>query len=178
MALWFFKITDITGKLICFYVCSFRTLTMLLEQQCDFACISVWANLNTWSPPSMLGLFCQFVTARKNTVPLSAGFEPARGDPNGFLVHRLNHSATTTHVKPELILWDSAELLLCTPCVHSTWEIDTCQCTVAQHVWLMNSKELADTRISANPFLFTFLVTFILILSDIVSISWINKVLE
>ena len=28
--------------------------------------------------------------------PLSAGFEPARGDPNGFLVHRLNHSATTT----------------------------------------------------------------------------------
>ena len=27
---------------------------------------------------------------------LSAGFEPARGDPNGFLVHRLNHSATTT----------------------------------------------------------------------------------
>ena len=26
----------------------------------------------------------------------SAGFEPARGDPNGFLVHRLNHSATTT----------------------------------------------------------------------------------
>ena len=109
MALWFFKITDITGKLICFYVCTFRTLTMLLEQQCDFACISVGANLNTWSPPSMLGLFCQFVTARKNTVPLSAGFEPARGDPNGFLVHRLNHSATTTHVKPELILWDSAD---------------------------------------------------------------------
>ena len=27
---------------------------------------------------------------------LSAGFEPARGDPNGFLVHRLNRSATTT----------------------------------------------------------------------------------
>ena len=28
--------------------------------------------------------------------PLSAGFEPAREDPNGFQVHRLNHSATTT----------------------------------------------------------------------------------
>ena len=28
--------------------------------------------------------------------PLSAGFKPAREDPNGFLVHRLNHSATTT----------------------------------------------------------------------------------
>ena len=27
---------------------------------------------------------------------LSAGFEPARENPNGFLVHRLNHSATTT----------------------------------------------------------------------------------
>ena len=25
----------------------------------------------------------------------SAGFEPARAEPNGFLVHRLNHSATT-----------------------------------------------------------------------------------
>ena len=24
------------------------------------------------------------------------GFEPVREDPNGFLVHRLNHSATTT----------------------------------------------------------------------------------
>ena len=29
--------------------------------------------------------------------PLSAGFEPVRGDPNGFLVHRLNHSARTTN---------------------------------------------------------------------------------
>ncbi len=27
---------------------------------------------------------------------LLAGFEPARGNPNGFQVHRLNHSATTT----------------------------------------------------------------------------------
>ena len=31
-----------------------------------------------------------------NKHPLLAGFEPARGNPNGFLVHRLNHSATTT----------------------------------------------------------------------------------
>ena len=30
------------------------------------------------------------------TCTLLAGFEPARGNPNGFLVHRLNHSATTT----------------------------------------------------------------------------------
>ena len=28
----------------------------------------------------------------------SAGFEPARAEPNGFLVHRLNHSATTALV--------------------------------------------------------------------------------
>ena len=34
-------------------------------------------------------------TRDKNNA-LSAGFEPAREDPNGFLVHRLNHSATTT----------------------------------------------------------------------------------
>ena len=29
----------------------------------------------------------------------SAGFEPARAEPNGFLVHRLNHSATTAMKK-------------------------------------------------------------------------------
>ena len=29
----------------------------------------------------------------------SAGFEPARAEPNGFLVHRLNHSATTARCK-------------------------------------------------------------------------------
>ena len=29
----------------------------------------------------------------------SAGFEPARAEPNGFLVHRLNHSATTAAMK-------------------------------------------------------------------------------
>ena len=29
----------------------------------------------------------------------SAGFEPARAEPNGFLVHRLNHSATTATCK-------------------------------------------------------------------------------
>lgn len=28
----------------------------------------------------------------------SAGFEPARAEPNGFRVHRLNHSATTALV--------------------------------------------------------------------------------
>ena len=36
---------------------------------------------------------CMHVTFKKHAQ--SAGFEPARGDPNGFLVHRLNHSATT-----------------------------------------------------------------------------------
>ena len=35
---------------------------------------------------------------RKNTAQ-SAGFEPARAEPNGFLVHRLNHSATTATLK-------------------------------------------------------------------------------
>ena len=36
----------------------------------------------------------------------SAGFEPARAEPNGFLVHRLNHSATTASYRK----W-SAEIL-------------------------------------------------------------------
>ena len=29
--------------------------------------------------------------------PQSVGFEPTREDPNGFRVHRLNHSATTAY---------------------------------------------------------------------------------
>ena len=29
----------------------------------------------------------------KTVLTLRAGFEPTRGDPNGFQVHRLNHSA-------------------------------------------------------------------------------------
>ena len=31
--------------------------------------------------------------------PWSAGFEPARAEPNRFLVYRLNHSATTTSLE-------------------------------------------------------------------------------
>ena len=40
-------------------------------------------------------LNCTFVRGRKEKLAQSAGFEPARAEPNGFLVHRLNHSATT-----------------------------------------------------------------------------------
>lgn len=38
-------------------------------------------------------LWNKFTVACVDT-PTSAGFEPARAEPNGFLVHRLNHSAT------------------------------------------------------------------------------------
>ena len=31
----------------------------------------------------------------KKNLTQSTGFEPVRAEPNGFLVHRLNHSATT-----------------------------------------------------------------------------------
>ena len=31
----------------------------------------------------------------------SVGFEPTREVPNGFLVHRLNHSATTAYFEPK-----------------------------------------------------------------------------
>lgn len=35
----------------------------------------------------------------------SAGFEPARAEPNGFLVHRLNHSATTATLAKRDAYW-------------------------------------------------------------------------
>ena len=56
---------------------------------------------------------CFHANLIKKSASLSAGFEPAREDPNGFQVHRLNHPATTTliyytiihgHVKFMIIL--------------------------------------------------------------------------
>ena len=41
-------------------------------------------------------LFRNMVVMGIGRIMLSAGFKPARGDPNGFLVHCRNHSATTT----------------------------------------------------------------------------------
>ena len=67
-----------------------------------FHCVSVcWYDFNAYS--LQLGILCQCAclciygqSKKKQNISLSAGFEPAREDPNGFLVHRLNHSATTT----------------------------------------------------------------------------------
>ena len=47
----------------------------------------------------------RIVRVGKTKHSLSAGFEPAREDPNGFLVHRLNHSATTTAEKSYLAMF-------------------------------------------------------------------------
>ena len=41
--------------------------------------------------------------AEKIIITLRAGFEPARGDPIGFQVQRLNHSAITAHMQQYLI---------------------------------------------------------------------------
>ena len=38
-----------------------------------------------------------YMPKKSENISSPVGFEPTRGDPNGFLVHRLNHSATTTH---------------------------------------------------------------------------------
>ena len=48
------------------------------------------------SQQGSLGLYHYWPPTAEKFLSLSAGFEPARGNPNGFLVHRLNHSATTT----------------------------------------------------------------------------------
>ena len=51
-------------------------------------CFSEQLNLSRSNFNSLM------VTRQGQALP--AGFEPARGDPNGFQVHRLDHSATTT----------------------------------------------------------------------------------
>ena len=47
------------------------------------------------------------------------GFEPLRAEPNGFLVHHLNHSVTlsTPRMCGACILSCSSRAVLCTPCV-------------------------------------------------------------
>ncbi len=52
-----------------------------------------------WLPRHIIVHFLAQNKQRKNNKNKNftqwTGFEPARGDPNGFLGHRLNHSATT-----------------------------------------------------------------------------------
>ena len=40
-------------------------------------------------------MFALFIFDKEKKGALPAGFEPTRGDPIGFQVQRLNHSATT-----------------------------------------------------------------------------------
>lgn len=41
---------------------------------------------------------------RKKDLSQSAGFEPARAEPNRFLVYRLNHSATTAYTRNSIFI--------------------------------------------------------------------------
>ena len=41
---------------------------------------------------------------KKKKVTLRAGFEPARGDPIGFQVQRLNHSAITAYKRLDPVI--------------------------------------------------------------------------
>ncbi|KAM7535039.1 hypothetical protein Aperf_G00000097306 [Anoplocephala perfoliata] len=64
---------------------------------------SVPTRVNTWTSSSMntalkdIHACCWGRARRRLKSPASrAGFEPTRGNPNGFQVHRLNHSAIVT----------------------------------------------------------------------------------
>ena len=59
------------------------------------------------------------VAQRPNRMPTARGFEPLRAEPNGFLVHHLNHSVTlsTPRMCGACILLCSSRAVLCTPCV-------------------------------------------------------------
>ena len=71
---------------------------------------------------------CVCVCVREDKQSLRAGFEPARGNPIGFQVQRLNHSAiTAVHTAPcsHLCLHPSADVLVffCEKCSGS-WLIN------------------------------------------------------
>ena len=63
-----------------------------LDLQLSYTLESV---VQTISTPCKTLLTPQRAGNQSNKSSLSTGFEPVRGDPNGFQVHRLNHSATT-----------------------------------------------------------------------------------
>ena len=63
--------------------------------------LSRLGRCNRWQPMNMevRGEVERERWQSKGKKSLSAGFEPARAEPNRFLVYRLNHSATTTCIQ-------------------------------------------------------------------------------
>ena len=66
-----------------------RTITVAEYLVCKVLCLI--------QPPLHVHFSMSFFWEKNDAQ--SAGFEPARAEPNGFLVHRLNHSATTAMKK-------------------------------------------------------------------------------
>ncbi|GBN96665.1 hypothetical protein AVEN_11882-1 [Araneus ventricosus] len=54
------------------------------------------------------------------------GFEPTRGIPNGFRVHRLNHSATTARSQPFSMKWPSGVPWCMTTTWSTTYIVEKC----------------------------------------------------
>ena len=75
-------------------------------------------------------LIVEEILCKKN-VAQSAGFEPARGDPNGFLVHRLNHSATTAGLTLRLTTYTSIQFLL----LYLLYDSVNIKCIAPTNIW-------------------------------------------
>ena len=75
---------------------------LLLVVNTDFAGVHEYIVLGDLKQENKQGKKKKRV-AEKIIITLRAGFEPARGDPIGFQVQRLNHSAITAHMQQRLI---------------------------------------------------------------------------
>ena len=73
---------------------------LLLIINTDFAGVDEYIVLGDLKQENKQGKIKEW---QKKIITLRAGFEPARGDPIGFQVQRLNHSAITAHTQQRLI---------------------------------------------------------------------------
>ena len=76
---------------------------LLLIVNTDFAGVDEYIVLGDLEQENNQGKKKKKRVAEKKIITLRAGFEPARGDPIGFQVQRLNHSAITAHMQQRLI---------------------------------------------------------------------------
>ena len=82
-------------------MCVLELLDSDLSQLRQRTTLSRLGRCNRWQPMNMevRGEVERERWQSEEKKSLSAGFEPARAEPNRFLVYRLNHSATTTCIK-------------------------------------------------------------------------------
>ena len=66
-------------------------------------------------------VLADYTGTRKQALPTARGFEPLRAEPNGFLVHHLNHSVTLSCPASHAPTYQGHEFVPIVCCVFGCW---------------------------------------------------------